>query len=202
LPDERPVSPATRDQMRAIAHPLRLRLLEVLRDGPSTATKLAEELGESSGATSYHLRILAKAGLIDVDAARGTARDRWWRRRPGVVYVPTDADDPEGRALEAEARLVHLRRDEEALARFTRSLPTLEQEWRRAAFTGSFFVYLTADEVFQLGIEMLARMEELRRSPGERREDARKVLLTFRALPWEDEEERRAEPGQRPRPSE
>jgi DNA-binding transcriptional ArsR family regulator len=188
LPDERPVTPASRDQMRAMAHPLRLRILEVLRDGPSTATKLADELGESSGATSYHLRILAKAGLVEDDDARGNARDRWWRRRHGVVYLPTDADDPEGRALEAEARLVHLRRDEEALARFTRALPTLEQEWRRAAFTGTFFVYLTAEEVFELGLEMLARIDELRRSPADRPEDAKKVLLTFRALPWLEEE--------------
>ena len=174
--------------MRAMAHPLRLRLLELLRDGPSTATRLAAELGESSGATSYHLRILAKAGLVEDDARRGNLRDRWWRRTPGVVYMPTDADDLEGRALEAEARLVHLRRDEDALARFTRALPTLEQEWRRAAFTGTFNVWLTAEEVFELGIEMLARIDELRRSPADRPDDARKVLLTFRALPWIDEE--------------
>lgn len=185
--------------MRAMAHPLRLRLWELLRDGPSTATKLAEELGESSGATSYHLRILGKAGLIEEDETRGNARDRWWRRIPSVVYMPTDADDPEGRALEAEARLVHLRRDEEALARFTRALPTLGQEWRGAAFTGSFFVYLTAEEVFDLGIEMLARIEQLRRAPSDRPQQAQKVLLTFRALPWLEED--RAEPGQRPRPS-
>ena len=49
-------------QVRAMAHPLRLRMLEILAEGPSTASKLAERLGESSGATSYHLRELAKAG--------------------------------------------------------------------------------------------------------------------------------------------
>jgi DNA-binding transcriptional ArsR family regulator len=188
LPDDRPVTPATRDQMRAMAHPLRLRLLEVLRDAPSTATKLAAELGESSGATSYHLRILERAGLVEEETSRGNARDRWWRRIPAVVYLPTDADDTEGRALEAEARLVHIRRDEEALARFTRALPTIDQEWRKAAFTGSFNVWLTADEVFQLGLEMLARVDELRRDPDERPADARKVLLTFRALPWLEDE--------------
>jgi len=188
--------------MRAMAHPLRLRLYELLRDGPSTATKLAGELGESSGATSYHLRILAKAGLIEEDDERGNLRDRWWRRTPAVVYLPTDADDPEGRALEAEARLVHLRRDEEALARFTHALPTLEREWRRATFTGSFFVQLTADEVLELGLEMLARIDTLRRPASERPPDARKVLLTFRAVPWfEESEEKGAEPGQRPRPT-
>ncbi len=189
MADERPVTPANRDQMRAMAHPLRLRLLEVLRDGPSTATKLAAELGESSGATSYHLRILERAGLVEEETMRGNARDRWWRRIPAVVYLPTDADDTEGRALEAEARLVHIRRDEEALARFTRALPTLEQQWRKAAFTGSFNVWLTPDEVFKLGLEMLARIDELRREPSTRPDDARKVLLTFRALPWVEEDD-------------
>jgi DNA-binding transcriptional ArsR family regulator len=193
LPDEHPLTPATRDQMRAMAHPLRLRLFELLRDAPSTATRLAEELGESSGATSYHLRILARAGLVEDDRTRGNARDRWWRRTGGNVYLPTDADDPEGRALEAEARHVHLRRDEEALAQFIRALPTLPTEWRRAAFTGSFNVYLTAEEAFELGLAMLAKFHSLRRDPAERPEGARKVLLTFRALPWFDEDEQ-AEP--------
>src|SRR5262249_62252825 len=119
-----------------MAHPLRLRLLEVLRDGPSTATKLAAELGESSGATSYHLRILERAGLVEEETLRGNARDRWWRRIPAVVYLPTDADDPEGRALEAEARLVAHRRDEEAPARVPRPLPTPRQEGPQAAVTG------------------------------------------------------------------
>ena len=173
--------------MRAIAHPLRLRILDVLRDGPSTATKLGAELGESSGATSYHLRILARVGLVDEDSQQGNRRERWWRRVPGVVYVPTDADDPDGQALEAEARHIHLRRDDEALSRFTTALPDLSHEWRRAAFTGSFNVYLTADEVFELGIEMLSRIDALRRPPAERPAEARKVLLTFRALPWLDE---------------
>jgi DNA-binding transcriptional ArsR family regulator len=177
-------------ELRALGHPLRMQLLQLLHtDGPSTASGLARKLGESSGATSYHLRLLARAGLVEEDRTRGNARDRWWRRSGGAIYMPTDADDPEGRALEAEARLVHVRRDEEALAQFTRALPTLPTEWRRAAFTGSFNVYLTADEVFELGLEMLARIDALRRDPSERPEGARKVLLTFRALPWLDEGE-------------
>ena len=52
----------TGDQLRALSHPLRLRIVEVLREGPATASALGRRLGESSGATSYHLRALAKAG--------------------------------------------------------------------------------------------------------------------------------------------
>ncbi len=67
------------EAMKALAHPLRVRLLGLLRaDGPSTASRLAERLGLSSGLTSYHLRLLAGAGLIIDQPERGTARDRWW----------------------------------------------------------------------------------------------------------------------------
>ena len=55
--------------IRALSHPLRVRLLDLLRfDGPSTATLLARRVGESSGATSYHLRQLARHGFIEEDS--------------------------------------------------------------------------------------------------------------------------------------
>ncbi len=67
------------EAMKALAHPLRVKLLALLRaDGPSTASKLAERLGLASGLTSYHLRFLADADLIVEQPERGTARDRWW----------------------------------------------------------------------------------------------------------------------------
>jgi hypothetical protein len=62
-------------------------------------------------------------------------------------------------------------------------------EWRAAAFTGNFSFHLTADEVFRLGIEFLERLEELRRAPEDRPPDARRVSITFRALPWLDEDQ-------------
>lgn len=66
--------------LRALAHPLRGRLLGLLRlEGPSTASRLAERVGESSGATSYHLRQLAAYGMVVDAAGRGTGRERWWR---------------------------------------------------------------------------------------------------------------------------
>ncbi|MGK5678488.1 helix-turn-helix domain-containing protein [Actinoplanes sp. URMC 104] len=66
--------------LRGLAHPLRVRMLNLLRErGPSTASKLAERLGQSSGATSYHLRQLAAYGFVEEDPDRGTARERWWR---------------------------------------------------------------------------------------------------------------------------
>jgi DNA-binding transcriptional ArsR family regulator len=66
--------------LRGLVHPIRLRLLDLLQaDGPATATSLAHRIGQSSGVTSYHLRVLAEHGFIVEDTERGTGRDRWWR---------------------------------------------------------------------------------------------------------------------------
>ena len=68
--------------LRALAHPLRNRLLGLLRlHGPSTATLLGEVVGESSGSTSYHLRQLAHYGFVEDAGGLGTGRERWWRAR-------------------------------------------------------------------------------------------------------------------------
>ena len=58
--------------LRALAHPLRVKIYDILSQyGPQTASSLAERLGESSGSTSYHLRALAKHDLIRECDARG-----------------------------------------------------------------------------------------------------------------------------------
>ena len=72
-------------EVRALAHPLRLRMLEALSNGPATASMLARDLGESSGATSYHLRALAASGIIVEDLDRRKGRERWWKRDPDEV---------------------------------------------------------------------------------------------------------------------
>ncbi|MFV0634813.1 ArsR/SmtB family transcription factor [Demequina sp.] len=74
--------------LKALTHPLRVDLLDQLAMGGSaTASMLAERLGESSGATSYHLRQLARHGLIEQDSSRGTGRERWWRIVPGGLTI-------------------------------------------------------------------------------------------------------------------
>src|SRR5688500_3139681 len=94
------------ETLRALTHPLRTRLLSSLRlHGPSTASQLAERLGVNSGATSYHLRQLADAGLVVEDAERGNARDRWWRAAHKRTYFEIGAgpEDDEAAYLSAVA---------------------------------------------------------------------------------------------------
>ncbi|WP_052665016.1 winged helix-turn-helix domain-containing protein [Nitriliruptor alkaliphilus] len=70
--------------LKALAHPLRFRLLELLVEhSPATASGLGRILGENSGSTSYHLRQLERHGLIEEATEVGTARDRYWRAVEG-----------------------------------------------------------------------------------------------------------------------
>jgi DNA-binding transcriptional ArsR family regulator len=75
--------------LRALAHPARLELLDLLRSHDAlTATECAELIGSSPKSCSYHLRYLGRHGLVqEVPAARGDARERHWRR----VETPDEA---------------------------------------------------------------------------------------------------------------
>jgi DNA-binding transcriptional ArsR family regulator len=130
--------------VRALAHPLRLRLLDLLRfDGPATATLLASRVGESSGSTSYHLRQLARHGFIEEVAKRG-GRERWWRyreRRGGV----DNADSSNVRALLGEL----LSREAYALDRYL-SVTARDPAWDEAAFFQTRALRLTAGELEEL----------------------------------------------------
>src|SRR3954469_22151212 len=80
----------TPQQLRALTHPVRLRILGLLRtEGATTATALAQRLGLNTGATSYHLRQLAQHGFIVDDEERGNGRERWWR----AAHAATRTDD-------------------------------------------------------------------------------------------------------------
>jgi DNA-binding transcriptional ArsR family regulator len=90
----------TPGRLRGLVHPLRVRLLGLLqREGPATATQLAQRIGQNSGTTSYHLRVLAENGFIREDAEKGNARDRWWaaaHRTTSLTFrAPDDPGDPE-----------------------------------------------------------------------------------------------------------
>jgi len=65
--------------LRAVAHPTRLALIGLLRrSGPLTATRAGELIGESAASCSFHLRQLAKYGLVE-EAGGGRGRERPWR---------------------------------------------------------------------------------------------------------------------------
>lgn len=160
--------------VRALAHPLRLRLLDLLRyDGPATATLLARRVGESTGATSYHLRQLGRHGFIE-DAARGRGRERWWRYRERRLTL-SGYDGPSERELLAEL-LAH---EAHSLDRFLVQRSE-ESEWDGAAFFMSRALRLTPRELEELrrGIDEL--VAALRPPDDQGPSEAKPVrILTF-----------------------
>lgn len=89
-PSPPPLEP---NALRAIAHPVRMRLLQLVEQaGPATATELAEQVGESPANTSWHLRQLAKYGFIE-PATSASGRERPWRSVPRPA-APDDSGSP------------------------------------------------------------------------------------------------------------
>ncbi len=144
--------------VRALTHPLRLRLLDLLRfEGPSTATLLAGRVGESSGSTSYHLRQLARHGFIE-EAARPGGRERWWRyqeRRDAV------AEEDIGGGIVRTLLGELLSREAYALDGYL-AADARDPAWDRAAFFQTRALRLTVEELQELQDVMGATLARFR----------------------------------------
>ncbi|GAA5029726.1 helix-turn-helix domain-containing protein [Microbacterium fluvii] len=122
--------------LRALAHPLRVQIYDILSQyGAQTASTLAEMTGESSGATSYHLRALAKHDLIREVEGRGSARERWWERPKGGISFtnPEAMKTPSGRAATQVVMTEFLNRRHQQLMRYvSQSLASIPPEAEEA----------------------------------------------------------------------
>ncbi|MER0479854.1 helix-turn-helix domain-containing protein [Streptomyces sp. Edi2] len=164
--------------LRAYAHPTRMELVGLLRrEGPLTATRAAELTGQSVASCSYHLRMLAKYDLVE-EAEGGRGREKPWRATAQFTGWPGHSDDPE--VTEASTAL------NVALAEnyFTKMSHALEQRaalpraWQQAEQYGDVSLYLTADELTELGervTELLSPYVARLQDPGARPADARLV---------------------------
>jgi predicted ArsR family transcriptional regulator len=172
--------------LRAYAHPLRMSLLGLLRsDGPMTATRAAAELGESVPNCSFHLRQLAKYGLVE-RAAGADARERPWRATAQSTSWDDDSDDPEVRAAADQLTGVlleqYLRRAEAYLARRTDE----PAEWRAAAGFGDALVHVTALELTELVAQvetLMSRYDGRNTDPSTRPAGSRAVQIIQLAIP-------------------
>jgi DNA-binding transcriptional ArsR family regulator len=165
--------------MWALAHPVRYRIWELLREGPATASQLARRLGESRGSMSYHLRMMGSTGAIVEDEELGTRRERWWRRPDGPVIAPSPAD-VEGRAIIERMTAVLLARDEDVRRRFVTA--EVSDEWQEGAFLGNWYLELTPQQADELGRRLFLVVDELRRDPP-RSPGAEQTLVSVSVLP-------------------
>jgi hypothetical protein len=137
--------------LRAYAHPVRMKLVGLLRtEGPLTATRAAELLGESSGTCSFHLRQLAKYGLVE-EAGGGTGREKPWRATTTSTAWDAVAETPEAAAATGLLNAVVAEGYFEQLMRWLEASPNEPPEWRDAVQLGDRILYVTADELAELG---------------------------------------------------
>jgi DNA-binding transcriptional ArsR family regulator len=143
--------------MRALAHPLRIALLEALAHvGTLTATQASELLGESPANCAFHLRTLGKYGYV-AEAGGGKGRERPWRRTHNILQITTDQEDP--LAAMAAEELGNfwldtvLDRARSGLS-VRRSWPA---DWQHNPLLGEseFILYVTPQEAAELGADIL-----------------------------------------------
>lgn len=173
------------DSLKGLAHPLRIRLLAMLRsDGPATATGLAQRLGENSGATSYHLRQLARHGFVAEDTARGTRRERWWRALHRQSTWSDLAGDGETAAAEAVVLHEQLAEEVRLVRGWLDVRESWPQPWRAAAQSSDYLLRLSPGQARALGEDLDAVVERHRAAAEESpAEDARPVAVFVRAVP-------------------
>lgn len=172
--------------MRALAHPLRMRLLAELRaHGPQPVGALAALFGVAPGSASYHLRTLAGHGFVVAapDLARD-ARERWWRAAAELTsWDPAQAlGDPERWAALGVLRRAVLRGYVEALEAALAAEPELAQDWIVAGFQGDDRLDLTVADLAELQAELEALFDRWHARSDAGRPGAESVLLIGHAF--------------------
>lgn len=170
-------------ELRALAHPVRFALLDLLAEGPLTASQCGERLGETPANCSYHLRQLAKFGHVHrVEGGHG--RERYWASRDEGITI---ADD--GPGGEAAARAVGNAVDEYRMAAWRAFVDRRSHEpepWRKAALSTDLVTWLTSEELAMLtqGIyDLFAPYTGRDADPDARPDEARAVRFFAYAFP-------------------
>jgi DNA-binding MarR family transcriptional regulator len=175
--------------IRALAHPLRIKLHELVgRQGPTTAAQAARQLGVSQALASHHLRQLAKYGFVE-PADSTNQRDHPWQVTATSHALPRAERDEISAAVDVLDRLVAERGIEHLMA-WHRRRDQYDPRWQRHAGVGQSLVYLTVEEFAALHRALDALISPLveRRRLGDhaaRPDGAQPVNLTLIGVPVE-----------------
>ena len=134
--------------MRALAHPVRLAILHRLQAvGPNTATGLSKHVGATPSVTSWHLRHLAKHGLVRDVEDRGTGRERWWESAARGFRF-TASEEPASREASTALRSVIEQVEGDVVADWEREVqPELDLPWYAASGRANTTVLVTLEEL-------------------------------------------------------
>ncbi|WP_405162792.1 helix-turn-helix domain-containing protein [Nocardia sp. NBC_01499] len=156
--------------LRAYAHPTRLALVGLLRrSGPMTATQAADAIGESVASCSFHLRQLAKYGLVE-KAGGGRGREKPWQATAMFTSWEAHTADPAAAAATEALELAVAERYFEIMARWIQTRAEEPAQWQEAARFGDTMLHLTVAELHELG----EKFQELMQPYLERIDDSTK----------------------------
>lgn len=168
---------------KAMSHPLRREMLRHLgQHGAATSTTIADALAENTGTTSYHLRVLADAGVIEEVPGRGRGRERWWRTIPTDLREPDyDSLGPEERAALDEWRATQVPGE---IALFERYLREARRHggWANSSRATSYF---TLDDLRSFTEDYIALLHRYGYAREEAPPDARPMKVRMFYLPEE-----------------
>ncbi|MFE3030102.1 ArsR/SmtB family transcription factor [Streptomyces canus] len=189
MPEEPNVRKLDARSLRGLAHPLRMELLNTLRRrGPATASMLAERLGESSGAASYHLRQLAEHGFITDAPEHGKGRERWWKAvDQGLTFDTAEFDGvgPELRGMAEfflnEVATTHARE----LSGWLHARDRWSKQWSRASDMSDATLQLTPDLATELVTRMHALINDYRGRATDETPGAEQVRVHTHLFPTE-----------------
>jgi hypothetical protein len=172
--------------MRALAHPLKWTLMDVLlTEGTATSTRCAEVTGESQANCSFHLRQLARYGLVE-EAPSTSKKERPWRLT--TVEQSWSRVQPDDERTEAvrELERVFVQHEFATLMRWVRTAPADRDEWQQASMRAGAIAWLTADELAGLRDQIEELMLALRdrvTDPAKRPPGSRLVRLFSAGYP-------------------
>jgi len=179
-----PVEIVDLDVLKALAHPRRQRMLQHLGlHGPATSATLARALGLNTGATSYHLRELAKVGFVEEVPGQGTGRERWWRAPVRDLRIPPRSrQSEEMRAVVDELAVADLADDFEQFLAFQARRDGLG-EWADAFASSRGSIRLTLEEFRGFFEEYISLLNRYKRPDDMVPSGVRTVLTRFFAFP-------------------
>ena len=172
-------------RIRALAHPLRIELMDVLGDVPDglTATECATRTGESVASCSFHLRTLARYGYVEPGERRG--REKPWRLVSRMHDFRPALGSPSG--LAALEEMISYQVDYE-FARLRESIHRLGTDhpvWRDASALTSASFWVTADELAQVQRDLVSiwsRFAKRNDDPSRRPDGSRPISFFAAAL--------------------
>jgi DNA-binding transcriptional ArsR family regulator len=174
--------------LKALAHPRRLQIIEQLAiHGPATSASLARALDLNTGATSYHLRELARHGFVEEVEHEGHGRERWWQAVSRDLRLPPRSrQDAATRPVVDEMNRLAYASD---LRRFEQLQADSDElgEWMDAFPYSRSTIRLTLDELRELFEAYIALLNRYKRPDDATPQGARTVLTRFFAFPAPDD---------------